>query len=138
MRRLLMGASTRDLPGTKPAHPFEKGDLCLAPPPADLRSTYADKDMYLAIVHHHSPPQVIFFGDGSETIHVVAKLVPAPLQEREAAKERYLAALHEAKRLAGEDSEAIIATAIEEVSQKKGGTLGARHLVIHLHASRLR
>lgn len=125
MRRLLMGASIKHLPGTKPAHPFEKGDLCLAPPPVDLKASYKDKDLYLAIVHHHSPPQVVFFDDGSETVHVVAKLVDAPVAERDAAKTRYLAALQEAKRLAGEDSESIITAAIEEVQEKMGGTLGA-------------
>ena len=134
MRRLLLGASTRK---NLVVHPLEKGDLCLAAPPPALASSSADssKDLHLATVVSSKPPKVTFFDDGSGTVYDVAKISEAPRSEREAAKQRYVAALQEAKRLAGEDSEAIVQAAIAKVSEAMGGTLGADGMISYTVAA---
>ena len=97
-------------------HPIEAGDLCMAALAA------APGKHHLATVVDYRKKKVTFFDDGSET--VVLDLKVATRVDRSAAKDRYTAALAEAKAIVAQDAEDLILEAIERVELRMGGTLG--------------
>ena len=134
MRRLLLQGSSKKLV----AHPFDKGDICFSTPPPEFfaaNSAEPSKSLYLATVVSSKPSRVTFIDDGSGAVYDVSQMLDAPVGERAAAKERYVAALEEAKRLAAEDSESIVLAAIAKVREAMGGTLGADGMISYTIAA---
>ena len=98
------------------------GQLCMALPFPALRTKPDDDElMYLATavdVHDASNPDAvhcIFFGDGNDEPQAVARLVPASAADKEAVVVKYEMALAACKRLAKEDSAAVVAAAFDKV-----------------------
>lgn len=103
MKRLLFAPNKP--PRKIPAQ--EKGDLCLALPMPDMQLPSNPDKFYLATIAEKGKNKVIFFDDGSETVHDVMQTIPTSAEDREMARQRYSTALTEAKRLAVADSEEV-------------------------------
>ena len=125
MRRLVFSGF-----GKAPAtHPLEAGDLCMAAIAA------APGEHHLAKVVDYRKKKVIFFDDGSEAVVDASDLKVATQADRSAAKDRYTAALAEAKAIAALDAEDLILEAIERVELRMGGTLGDDGMITYSAAA---
>ena len=130
MTMRLMFGSSKKLTAT-----LEKGDLCMALPPAKQRLSTEPDRHYLATVVHFKTKKVIFFDDGAEVTQTVEKVTAASVADREATKAIYLAALEECKKLAAQAAEDVCEEAIESVKKAMGGTLGADGAISYTDAS---
>jgi biotin carboxyl carrier protein len=122
MRRLIFSRNK----AAAAAHPLEAGDLCMA-------LGKGEKEKHLATVVKGK--RVIFFDDGSETEVDAVQVVEATPADRRAAKERYEAALSEAKKIATADTEETVDAAIEQVKAAMGGSLGSDGMISYLFSA---
>lgn len=79
--------------------------------------------LYLAT--YVDPTHAIFFDDGDEEVHEIARVGPATEADKDVAIVKYMTALDQCTRLAGFDEEDVVDEAIEEVKAQMGGSLGA-------------
>ena len=107
----------------------QKGDLCMAQPPADASFSDPDK-LHLATAV--TAKTVVFFEDGSEQEVRVGKVRPATEEDRAAYKERYTKALAQCKAMASADSYEMVESAIRQVREAMGGTLGEGDAIDYL------
>ena len=84
MKRLLFAPNKP--PRKMPAQ--EKGDLCLALPMPDMQLPSNPDKFYLATIAEKGKNKVIFFDDGSETVHDVMQTIPTSAEDREMARQR--------------------------------------------------
>jgi hypothetical protein len=107
---------------------LQQGDICLASQPRYARRSAFNfrssiSEYQLATLLSKKPLTVKFFDDITDTPVKVKDILPLPASQLAAHRQRFEAALGEAKRLAADDSLTIVRRAIASVTKTMGGKL---------------